>query len=244
MKTRLAKTVVLAGRILLENGAETHRVEDTMRRMCEAYGAQVTDSYVTPGMLMISFSYDGEMVHNMKRTGVKTTDLGKIDAVNTLSRNVSSLALEELYEQLQKVETSPGPSTGRYSVGAFVAAAGFAALFGSTGVEALAAGWIGGCCAFLLRTWGSRFSSAFQNMAGSAFMTACALVCPGLGLGAQPVLLGALMILVPGMLLTNAIRDIVNGDSISGTSRLAEAIVTAAAIAVGNLAVLALRGGV
>ncbi|WP_300938009.1 threonine/serine exporter family protein, partial [Faecalibaculum rodentium] len=88
--TLLARTAVLAGRILLESGAETGRTEDTMSRICQAGGAVVTDSYVTPGMLMISFTWHGQMIHNMKRIAQSGTDLGRIEQVNALSRQLQS----------------------------------------------------------------------------------------------------------------------------------------------------------
>lgn len=82
----LAKTVTQAGMILLESGAETYRVEDTMKRICLSYGASIVDSYATPTLIIISFSLNDELCHNIKRTQIKNVDLTKIDKVNDLSR--------------------------------------------------------------------------------------------------------------------------------------------------------------
>ena len=82
----LARTVTKAGMILLENGAETNRVEDTMYRLCKAYGASVVDTYATPTLLIVSFTLNGQLVHNIKRIHIQSTNLSRIDAVNTLSR--------------------------------------------------------------------------------------------------------------------------------------------------------------
>ena len=68
---QLARAVTRVGTILLESGAETYRVEDTMARVCKVFGADVVDAYVTPTMLLISFSIKGELVHNIKRTSIK-----------------------------------------------------------------------------------------------------------------------------------------------------------------------------
>ena len=80
----LARTVTKAGMILLENGAETNRVEDTMYRLCKAYGASVVDTYATPTLLIVSFTLNGQLVHNIKRIHIQSTNLSRIDAVNTL----------------------------------------------------------------------------------------------------------------------------------------------------------------
>ena len=84
--TKIARAATTAGVILLESGAETYRVEDTMTRICKAYGADVVDAYATPTMLLISFSIHGDLVHNIKRTSIKSVDLQKIDRINALSR--------------------------------------------------------------------------------------------------------------------------------------------------------------
>ena len=54
---KLAKILTKVGIILTKSGAEVHRVEDTMERICKAYGASVIDAYVTPTLLIISFSF-------------------------------------------------------------------------------------------------------------------------------------------------------------------------------------------
>ena len=73
----LAKTATFAGVILLENGAETYRVEETMSRICEQYGASVVDAFATPTILIVSFSYHDQLVHNIKRIHSRSVDLHK-----------------------------------------------------------------------------------------------------------------------------------------------------------------------
>ena len=107
---KLAKAVTKAGIILMESGAETYRVEETMERICLAYGASVVDSYATPTMLLISFSLDDELYHNIKRIKkIKGVDLTKIDKVNSLSRYVSNNALEldEFVNILNEIDKEP-----------------------------------------------------------------------------------------------------------------------------------------
>lgn len=105
----LARAATRAGMILLESGAETYRVEDTMKRICLSYGAQVVDSYATPTLLIISFSLDDELVHNVKRTQLKEVNLSKIDKVNDLSRSISEhhIELSKFNEILEQIDCEP-----------------------------------------------------------------------------------------------------------------------------------------
>ena len=238
--TLLARTAVLAGRILLESGAETGRTEDTMSRICQAGGAVVTDSYVTPGMLMISFTWNGQMIHNMKRVGLSGTDLGKIQQVNALSRQLQSreITLEDCYRSLCQIQEEPGASTLRMTAGAALAAAGFALVFGGSASESAAAAVSAALCAFLLDNL-DFCTSSLRTLLGSSLVTLTGVAAGALfGIRANMVILAALMILVPGMLFTTALRDCIAGDTLSGQSRLSMAILSAAAIALGNIGTL------
>ena len=105
---RLAKAITRAGVILVKNGAEISRVEDTMERLCFAYGAKAVDSYATPTILIISFSMedDSELYHNIKRVSAGSVNLNKIDMVNSLSREIQKnvLSIEEFNSKLDVIE--------------------------------------------------------------------------------------------------------------------------------------------
>ena len=59
----------------------------------------------------------------------------------------------------------------------------------------------------------------------------------------QAVITGTLMILVPGIAITNSLRDIIGGDFVSGLSRMIEAILIAASIAIGvGIMMMVLQG--
>ncbi|WP_294730649.1 threonine/serine exporter family protein [uncultured Faecalibaculum sp.] len=240
-----ARTAVLAGRLLLENGGETTRTEDTMRRICQAAGAQVTDSYATPGMLMVSFTWQGQMIHNMKRTTPGGTDLEKIQAVNGVSRQIcqGTMTMLEGYRRLQRIALSGPVPLMRRMMGAALAGCGFGLVFCQNVPEALAAGALAlaasGAAACL-----SRFSESFRVFAVSGLITLAARLCLPAGLRPDPVILSAQMILVPGMMFTTALRDFAAGDTLSGLSRLACALLTAVVTALGNIAALALTGGI
>ncbi len=238
--TLLARSAVLAGRILLESGAETGRTEDTMSRICQAGGAVVTDSYVTPGMLMISFTWHGQMIHNMKRVSLSGTDLGRIQQVNALSRQLQSgeITLEDCYRSLCRIQEEPEASVFRMVLGAALAGAGVALVFGGSLQESAAAAFSAALCAFLLESL-NFCTPSLRTLLGSSLITLAGVAAGTLlGIRANMVILAALMILVPGMLFTTALRDCIAGDTLSGQARLSMAILTAAAIALGNIGTL------
>ena len=241
----VARTAVLAGRLLLENGGETSRTEDTMRRICQAAGARVTDSYATPGMLMVSFTWEGQMIHNMKRTTPGGTDLEKIQAVNGLSRQIcqGSITLQEGYRRLQRIAASAGVPPARTMIGSGLAGCGFGLVFCQNLPEALAAGVLALAASGAVSCL-SRFSESFRVFAVSGLITLAASLCLPSGLRPAPVILSAQMILVPGMMFTTALRDFAAGDTLSGLSRLACALLTAVVTALGNIAALSLTGGI
>ena len=243
----LARTVTKAGMILLENGAETNRVEDTMHRLCKAYGASIVDTYATPTLLIVSFTLNGQLVHNIKRIHIQSTNLSREDAVNTLSRKACAgqLTCEQLDEMLDDVKNSTPYSIPFRIIGASVCTFGFALFFSGTLMDALCAGLIGAVIQSLtILLVHYRISAIFRNIIGGAILTALSIfVSRFAGASINTVSISVLMLLVPGLAITNAIKDSVNGDLVSGLARGLESILTAISIAVGSGFVLIVCGG-
>ena len=246
---KLAKAVTKAGVLLLESGAETYRVEDTMRRLCYHYGAEVVDSYATPTLIIISFSMGDELVHNVKRTQMRTIDLHKVDQVNHLSRAAAKqkLTLDELLEELNRIEQENTYSPLIKVLASGICTFGFAFFFHGSLQDACVA-FVCGCLLQMLLYWLSYLGldNFFKNVTGGAFVTLFSFFCMKLGLcqSLDTAIISVLMLLVPGLAITNAMRDTVSGDLISGTSRIMEALIIAVAIAVGSGLIFALLGGI
>ena len=128
--------------------------------------------------------------------------------------------------------------------GYFIAPAFFTPLFGGGFWDGLAAGLcglaVGWCVIFGRKLLGSNnfVRTIAASLAGA--LGALLLVLLGLGRDVDTITIGVFMVLVPGIALTNAMREIMAGDIISGLSRAAEAILTGAAIALGAALALAL----
>lgn len=244
----LARSVTKAGMILLESGAETYRVEDTMERICYAYGAQVVDSYATPTLIIISFSLDNELCHNIKRTQLKSVDISKIDQVNELSRSLthSQIPLDEFHQKLIDIDNQKKYSDLIMILGAAVCTFGFALFFGGNFKDALSAFVIGAVIKTMnLKLEFFEFNAFFKYLISGAMATLLSVLfhyfslCQSLDI----TIISVDMLLVPGLAITNAMRDTVDGNLVSGMARAVEAVFIAVAIAIGSALIFMMVGG-
>lgn len=245
---KLARVVTKAGIILMESGAETYRVEDTMERICKAYGATIVDSYATPTMLLISFSINDELCHNIKRVKLKSVDLTKIDQVNALSRYVSNhqIELDKCNDLLDEINNTKPYSDLIMILGAIICSFGFTFFFKGSFMDAIIASIIG-LIIKMLNIFLNKieFSAFFNNVICGSLVTLLAMIIAHFGLCNQDIIIiSVIMLLVPGLAITNAIRDTVGGDLVSGLTRTTEAIFIAIALALGSGIILMLFGGI
>ncbi|MDP4095320.1 threonine/serine exporter family protein [Paenibacillus sp. P96] len=233
----IIEVCLLAGKVMLQSGAETYRVEDTMSRIAAAYGILHSHSYVTPTGII--FSMDGTEPAKLIRIVERTTDLHKVVEVNNISRRISAgeLSPRQATEQLRQVENGP-PAYSRW-VQLFSAAAAsgcFMIMFQGIWPDFPAA-FICGAIGFAAVQYFHRlvqvrffaeFSAAFLvGLAASLFVTI------GFGHQLDTIVIGSVMPLVPGLLITNAIRDLMAGHLVSGLSKGADAFLTSFAIGAG-----------
>lgn len=247
----LARIITKAGIILLQNGAETHRVEDTMMRLAKAYGATSCDAYATPTLLIVSFKVDStinnRLLHNIKRVHMQTTNLDKIEKVNALSRDIvhQPLSLEEFEKRLDEIDQTKGYGLTIRMIAALICCFAFGLFYQGTIGDAIASAIVGllvETSVYMVST--ISFSSFFTNMLASSLATLSAHGLANLfHVNPDIVIISSIMLLVPGLAMTNAIRDSVSGDPVSGMTRLWEALMVAIAIAAGSgLTMLVLSG--
>ena len=225
-ENKVIDVVLIAGRILLEAGAETYRIEDTMNRIAHSYGLHDTYSFVTSTAII--FSLNDRTSTRLIRIRERTTDLEKIALTNSLSRKISSKQLtidEAKSELLQLKRASLQYSFLTNLIAAFVACGFFLFMFGGVASDAWIACLAGGI-AFLTFSFVQKYIQIkfFSEFVASAVVISIASVMP----------------LVPGILITNAIRDLLAGELLAGMSRGVEAALTAFAIGAGVAIVLLL----
>ncbi|WP_069797958.1 threonine/serine exporter family protein [Tepidibacillus sp. HK-1] len=232
---------LLAGKIMLSSGAETYRVEDTMNRIAKAYSVYETNSYVTPtGIFLTIQGRNKEDVQTkFMRISERLIDLNKVALVNDISRKISSgiMSIDLAYEKLLEVEKEePLYPFWLQILAASVASAFFSLMFGGGWQDvtpALFAGGIG----FILFIYIHRIVQVkfFAEILAAFIIGAIAYLFYyfGMDIHLDKVIIGSIMPLVPGVLITNAVRDLMAGDLVSGLARGAEAFFTAFAIGAG-----------
>ena len=250
----IANMAVFAGEIMLRSGAETYRVEDTIKHILdtaggagapgtgiggsESAGAVRTESLVMLTGIIVTIERPGqEAITVMRRVHDRGTNMHRIVEVNEISRKycAGDLSAEETWERLENIKGRQY-TVWMYNVATVLVPAGFAPLFGGGLREIFAAGAVGILLAVIM-TIGKRMriSSFILNMicAGGVAAAAMALKAWYPLLNMDTVIISGIMPLVPGVAITNAIRDTLRGDYISGGARALEAFVTAAAVAIG-----------
>lgn len=240
---QIAKVCMLAGKIMLENGAETYRVEDTMNRIAAAYGAPRAQSSVTPTSIIFSLESLGAEAH-LIRISERSTDLRKVTIANDISRRIGrgELDVEEAYERLTKVDASTAgyPAWLRLLTAA-VASGCFLIMF-QGGWADFPAAMIAGGSGYLAMLLLPRYVpiKLFSEFAAAVIVGVLAwgMVRAGIGQVLDKIIIGSIMPLVPGLLITNAVRDLMAGHLVSGLSKGAEALLTAFAIGAGIAIVL------
>ena len=221
-------------------GAETFRVEETINLVLQAYEIEA-EVFVIPNCMHISIEpVIGRPVTRMRRIGYHGNDLEGVEIFTGLSRAVCNrrpdpeTAQKWLAEVKQKRRTYSLPW---YLAGDFLGAAGFCVFFGGTLTDALCSGVCGILVGLVLK-WMDRLKANqfFSTITAAFLMSALAYALGALHLTANPdaVIIGALMILVPGLLFTNAMRDIIYGDTNSGINRIVQVLLIACAIALGT----------
>lgn len=229
-----------AGRIILQSGGETYRVEETILRICYAFDVKQADSFVTPTGIMLSITDENDKTISLvKRISIRTVNLEKISKVNDLSRAIDtkSLSLEYVEKKLKEIDFIQGYNDKALLIASSFSAGFFSLLFGGTFRDFFVSLFIG----FIIKIMSIalnniRINEFFINSLGGAIAALIALVSVHLNLGQNEdkIIIGSIMLLAPGLIITNAIRDTIAGDLLSGISRAVEAIFVAIAVAVGT----------
>ena len=240
----LLEAATTLGYRLAMSGAETFRVEETIQRVLKAYGYQA-EAFAIPNCLTVSIiTQNGTPMTRMRRIGPHGNDLDAVEQYANLSRRICATAPPpaELLNWLQYVEDHRrNYSLTIQAIGFFLAAFGFCFTFGGTFADAIGAGLCGlivlGVDIVMDRLSSTQF---FRTIIGAFCMALFAYLTRHLGLlqNADATIIGALMLLVPGLLFTNAMRDVMYGDTNSGLNRIVLVLLIAVAIALGTAAAL------
>lgn len=245
---RLLTCAMDIGEQLLVSGAEIHRVEESIHRMCSAFGFARTDVFIiTSSMVVTAYTHDNTPYTQTRRITTATIDIERIHRLNALSRKICSTKMTE--EEIRK-DLSDAVACKRYGFWTellcyMTIAGAFTLFFGGTVTETLISLLVGGIVRIGILLWELAVDRPiFTKFMSAVVATALAFAAMKLGWisSVDKIIIGNIMTLIPGIGLTVALRDLFTGDSIAGLLRTIEAILTALAIAAGYFLVAALGG--
>ena len=246
----LLDTAVLAGRIMLQSGAEIHRVEDTIHRILKVSGLKTAEAFVTPTGLIVTLDDPGmDSMTVVKRIETRGSNLCRIVRVNEISRKfcAGEMELKTAFHELKHMKESCYTPLQKY-IAQILVAGFFAILLGGSVYDAIGAGMAGVgmvCVLYIGRKVG--LNDFLQLLLASAVIavTAFALCAnPWYPVKEDMVIIAGIMPIVPGAAITTAVRDTLQGDYVAGGAKALEAFVSAAAIAVGVSFGMILTGGI
>lgn len=237
----LLSLAVEIGDVMLRNGAEIYRVEDSVIHILEAFELESFDVYVLSNGIFASANENREDACSMIRhVPLGSMNLAKITALNQLTRDLCnhSCSIKEAWEELERCKTLPSYHLITLIISCGIGCGAFSYIFGGTIIDTIVAFSIGIIeQIFLHFCKKAKMSRIFTNLFTSLFVAALTILMTLTPLSILPdkVIIGSIMPLVPGIAFTTAIRDIYNGDYLSGTIHLIDALMTALCIAVGVL---------
>ncbi len=237
---RLINCFLNLGEIMLRAGAEVNRVEDTICRIGHAYGFERVEIFTINNMISLTvISPDGRVYSQTRRVSVASVDLEKVARANELSRQIcrNPIPMEDLARAICDIasNTKHYGKRMRYIASAMSATA-FTIFFGGNWIEAI----ISGAVSIILVTImifeeRLKIRPIIAILVGSFFMTMCVegvtFFVPGAA--RDSIIIGNIMLLIPGLNLTTSIRDVITGDTVAGLMGICDALLKAFAIAVG-----------
>ncbi len=232
--------IVEAGEILMESGAEIYRIDETMRHMAKAFQIEHFETYVANREILVS----GTNQMGIREAKVITVPevnihLGKLEAVNALSREIVSsghMTLREITERLKDIREFPESSLGATLLAYFIGAGSFSYAIGSSMQDSFASAVIGMIMGLVLRGTGKIIrTSVLLTIIGSAVVTIMAnlLFEGGFAQNRALIILGTLMVLVPGATFTNSVREFSQNNHVTGLTLLMSSLLTCLSLAVG-----------
>lgn len=230
-----------AGRILLKNGAEIFRVEETINRICNRFHVEYVDAFTLSHAIFVTAENGMEKAYTkVKQVPLSGSHLGIVAEVNDLSREISAghVSIEEATERLKEIEKMPPKKEYFQVLASGMSSGAYGFLLGATLKESAVTFWIG-CILYIwiLIAKKHNMSKMIVNIVGGVVITTLAIIAlhiPFLsGIRLAGMIVGAIMPLVPGLAFVNAIRDIADSDFLSGTVRMIDAMLVFVYIAIG-----------
>lgn len=246
---RFLENVMELGRQYVATGAEVKRVEDTLYRVCKAYGFEDIEIYAVTSLIVITIkSKEGHHYTQSIRVADYSTDLGRLEEINAQCRYICEKRpdIDELDEMIMHYKKPKGKPVIK-CLGYMLAAGGFAVFFGGSIVDGILSALVAIAIYFMDYHFKlKKMNNVVYTFIASFVSGVIALVFAHFAAGsnADKIMIGDIMLFIPGLLLVNSIKEMFNRDIVTGLYRFIEAIFVAVAIAGGFALSVFLLGGI
>jgi len=250
METNEVLEIALSsGYLLLSNGAEAYRVEETIERICSAYSLECECITTANGVFVSVLNKNGEKVTSLRKVRNPKVDLYKIELINTFSRNIqdNNISYEEALQSLKEIESAPEFSFPVRIFAACMTSFVYSLFFNGTVFDSIISATISIGIYIMMDKISKLGFFQFLEFFFSGFLIGLISMMADALLpfaSEQNIITGAIMILLPGVPLTNGIKDIIYGDFTPGFIKVGEALLIVVAIGAGIGAALTLGAGV
>ena len=240
--------VLNIGKEMLVCGAEGSRVEDTITRICRAYNVDEVDVFTITSSIVITIKVNDEIYTQTKRIHNYKTNLDRLDKLNRLSREICRTTppvtyIKEYYNTILESRTySFLPVCGTYGLIALT----LTIYFGGNIADGIVSGILGILMYLLIfKSENIGANITLVTMAIAFIIGTLAVISVKLGFGndLDKIVTGNIMLMIPGVAITNSLRDMISGDTMSGLLRFAESIIKAIAVAAGFVMATVYLGG-
>lgn len=237
------------GEAMYRSGGEISRIEDSLHRLGKVYGAKHVSVYALTSNIVVTVEFEGDYSVSQNRR-IKTResiDCKKMEDLNQLCREcvANPVKVISLQERVLSI-LNERPKQSMVWLGQFIAAVAFTFFFGGSYLDAIVAA-VGVLLIIVMQKWvrpvcsGALFFNVVVSFATGLIVSLANLVIPGLHV--NQILIGDIMVLIPGIPITNSIRYILSGDTISSFEKLVDSLLQAFGIAAGfMLALLTVHG--
>lgn len=236
------------GEGILRHGGEINRVEDTIERICKAYGADHVEIFAIPSVIIAAVRMkDGEYSSQIRRIHTIGNDLTQIERYSSISYKIcrETPLLEEFDKMIQEAKTKRIMPEWVSLFGAALAAGSFAVFFGGSWRDGLVSCFIGALMTLFDKIkvkQVNRFAkTALQSFFGGLLSYLSVML--GIGDNAGMIIIGTIMLLIPGLYFGTALRDLLGGDFLAGSLKTVQALLIALMIAFGYLLAMLVTGG-
>lgn len=236
---KLLQAILEIGEQMLIAGAEVSRVEDSIIRLCQSYDCYKVNVFIiTSNMQVTMITPQGKICTQIRRVYDYGVNFDRLDYLNDLSRKIcrEKYPVDRIYVELEKVMNRPSSGLCRNIFASILVSTGFAVFFSGSFRDVISAAILGVIISLLNNIVFKKEKNLFVSSIAVSFISgvsAYALVLTRIGSNVNIIMIAGIMILIPGIAMTNAIRDMLTGDIATGTLRLLNSVMIAISIASG-----------